>query len=329
MRVAMEVSVHQRWLLCARRLCCVGVAGLALAAQAQQLVNGGFESPGGLGAVRVIVGADTPQSIAPWAVSGPGTQVYQSSGTDNLTAAEGRFWVSFGHSNTTGGRLQQVVATPVGVEYTVRYSVTPQQGVGSGQSMAVRAVDVASGAVLAEATTAISATRIAWVDGTPLVFTSRGQETRIEFVDTSDVNSPGAVAGNWALDAVRLESRAPEPVRQATFGGSATGPIQRMTLSVNLSAANADVGKPTQVFVVILLRNGVALLKTANGFAVAGAAPYPAAQSWTPTSAPLNLDLVRDADLRGGEGAQIFVGYGSDLLEMIALGRYRMVVQIP
>lgn len=291
-------------------------------------VNLGFELPGGAKPVRSVVFDST--QVQGWERFGPGTLVYQSSKTDGIDAKEGDFYVSFGHNGSVGGGLSQTIETIVGARYTVNYWVSPQQGLGPGQSMVVRATDVGSGKQLAEASSSIQSESFQWVAGTALTFVATSGRTSISFADTSVSGSTGSEAGNWGLDAISITSEStPTPIptlKPPVFSGSATGPITDMSLSAQIMVGEADIGRPVKVFVVVLFPNGLTLFKTPTGFAFGP--PYPAALETVGGTSAINIDIVNRANLFGAQGAQVFVGYGDDAINMINTGRFRSVLTL-
>lgn len=101
------------------------LAAIAAPAQANLLVNGGFEAPGGIQRSQV-----QPGLVPGWTYNSHGTgfEIYEDQSQDGLAAADGTHYVSFGHSGATGGELSQTVATIAGHAYRLSLSTAEQQG---------------------------------------------------------------------------------------------------------------------------------------------------------------------------------------------------------
>jgi hypothetical protein len=179
-------------------------------ASAAILVNGDFESPGGV--VRQEL--DTTDYIPGWTHSDPSVSldIYESDNFDGLTAADGTHYVSFGHSGTSGGSLWQVFATTPGVTYTVHYSVAEQQGDDPGQVLEAM---ITNGAQVLTADNA--ALPLTFQPGKTLTFIASGASATLTFTDATPLGGGGG--SNLALDAVSVSSPGaggvPEPATWA------------------------------------------------------------------------------------------------------------------
>ena len=307
----------------------VAVAFFCGGALAHAQTNLSFEQPGGPLPLRYVL-SDSAQ-VPGWTLIGPGTLVYQSSKTDGIDAKEGDYYVSFGHNGTVEGGLSQSFDTTVGVRYTVNYWLSAQQGFGAGQSMLVRATDATSSQLISEVTSTISSDAFQWIPGSPLTFVATAPRTTLSFLDASLAGSIGSSAGNWGLDAISITSDSGPPTppqpRAPVFSGSASGAITDMSISAQVSVGEADIGRSVKVYVVVLFPNGLTLFKTPTGFAFGP--PYPAALELVGSDLPVTVDIVSRANLFGAQGAQIFVGYGDDAIDMINTGRFRSVLTLP
>jgi Protein of unknown function (DUF642)/PEP-CTERM motif len=188
--------------------------GLALAAAAPAsaaiLVNGSFESPGG-GPVR---NALTTNYMPGWTYSNPtgSLDIYESDDQDGLTAADGTYYVSFGHNDTSGGSISQHFATVAGGLYTVNYSVAEQQGDSADQVMRATVVNG-----LQTLSTDNGALTLGFLPGTTLTFIATGSSATLTFFDATPPG--GGAPSNLALDAVTVSGpqsgAVPEPASWA------------------------------------------------------------------------------------------------------------------
>jgi Protein of unknown function (DUF642)/PEP-CTERM motif len=186
--------------------------------RAAGLVNGSFEEPGGAPIRQVLGNGDT--IVTGWTAH-DGTQAfstyYESNGEDGINAADGNYYVSFGHNGATGASLTQAFDTVFGAQYTLNYQIRLQQGVDLGSNFQISAStgdSVNSGdAVLA-----------AWSAGTPLTFVGTGSAVTLTILDTT----VGGGGSNLAIDDLRLSAvggdvGVPEPATWALmiagFGG--------------------------------------------------------------------------------------------------------------
>lgn len=122
----------------------------------------------------------------------------------------------------------------------------------------------------------------------------------------------------------------PLAARAAPAGFSAwvdaQGPNHRATLTVQLQAGSADVGRSGQLFVVAFLPDGSTAALTASGWQAASGGHYPAWQQVT--LGRHSIPLVRDADLQALAGTQVYAGYGSDLADLLARQAYARVYTV-
>lgn len=309
----------------------LGAAGawlLAQSALAAPFANGSFEAAGGA-PIREILQPANGNLIAPWVHEGSGTEVYQSSNQDNLMAADGTYYVSFGHNGSTGGRLVQTFDTTPGLRYRVNYKIAPQQGLAVGQAMQVSAADAAHPETpLAQVRNDISGSSYDWVEGQVLEFTATSASTRLVFTDETPTTSPGSSAANWGLDDVRvLASGNTLTVLDALPSGSAVN----YSLSATLRFGLADQGKDWQVFVAVVLPNGLVLFKTDANWALAGATPpWPAAYTIRQADDHTYVvPIVTNADLSSVPGTLVYVGYGVDAQDMWSHARYKLIAIVP
>lgn len=297
-------------------------------ALAAPFANGSFETGGGA-PIRDILQAGNAQLIAPWVHEGSGTEVYQSSNQDNLLAADGTYYVSFGHNGSTGGRLVQTFDTTPGLRYRVSYKVAPQQGLGVGQAMSVSAADAAHPeTLLGQARTDISGTSYDWVEGSVLEFTATSASTRLVFTDETPTTSPGSSVANWGLDDVQVLASGNT---LTTLDALTSGGAVNYSLSATLRFGLADQGKDWQVFVAVVLPNGLVLFKTDTNWALAGATP-PWPSAYTIRQADDHtyvVPIVTNADLSSVVGTLVYVGYGVDAQDMWTHARYKLIGIVP
>lgn len=106
----------------------------------------------------------------------------------------------------------------------------------------------------------------------------------------------------------------------------ASGPLHRTSLTVQLQAGSADRGRSGQLFVAAALPDGTLLALTANGWVAATLANLPAYQSVT--LGTHSIPVLRQADLRGAEGATVYAGYGSSLADLLAREAYARIYTV-
>ena len=196
--------------------------GTATLAFSGTFTNGSFESPGGA-PIRNAFGCPDSSTVTGWLHDSAGCngfEIYESSGADGINAADGTYYVSWGHLGSTGGTLQQTFDTVIGQAYNFTYELTTQQS-GCGlcdQSNNVAVFDASNNLINSVNNTIVSNDGV-WGFGAPLNFTATSTSTTVIFTDTT-VDS----TNNWALDAVSLNlgtaSTTPEP---ASFGFLAIG----------------------------------------------------------------------------------------------------------
>lgn len=187
----------------------LAAAGLSLAAafgaHATTLVNASFEQPGGAPIRQALSDGDT--FIPGWSVSGIG-QYYESSGADGINAADGGYYVSFGHNGTTGGSITQTFSSLLGANYTLNYQFRLQQGSETGSGFRVSAST-------GDSVDSFDAILANWASGPALTFVGTGGAVTLTFLD---ITTSGG-ASNLALDDVRLTNDAtsgtPEPASWA------------------------------------------------------------------------------------------------------------------
>jgi len=180
------------------------LAGLALAlafmapatGHAAGLINGSFEQPGGA-PIRLGLG-DNDTTVTGWTAH-DGTQAvstyYESSGQDGIDAADGTYYVSFGHNGATGASLTQSIDTLLGAIYTLNYQIRLQQGsdpLSGFQVSASTGDSVYSG----------DAAAAAWTEGAALTFTGTGSSVTLTILDST----VGGGGSNLAIDNLRLSS---------------------------------------------------------------------------------------------------------------------------
>jgi hypothetical protein len=106
----------------------------------------------------------------------------------------------------------------------------------------------------------------------------------------------------------------------------ASGPLHRTSLTVQLQAGSADRGRSGQLFVAAALPDGALLALTANGWVTATVANLPAYQQVT--LGTHSIPVLRQADLRGVEGAAVYAGYGGNLADLLAREAYARVYTV-
>ena len=111
-----------------------------------------------------------------------------------------------------------------------------------------------------------------------------------------------------------------------TAWADASGPLHRTSLTVQLQAGSADRGRSGQLFVAAALPDGSLLALTANGWVAATLASLPAWQQVT--LGTHSIPVLRQADLRGVEGATVYAGYGSSLADLLAREAYARVYTV-
>lgn len=297
---------------------------LPLAAFAAPFSNGSFEAPAG-GPLRAqITAADM---VSGWVHAGTGYDIYESSQSDGIDAQDGGYYISFGHNGTTAGTLAQTFDTVVGASYTVSYYVTSQQGVGAGQSLTVSALDALNnGALLAQANTTISDSKIEWVAGTPLTFIAKSTSTTLRFLDTTDVSSVGSGVANWGLDNVKVTSTVSTP---ASYTASAAGSLKARTLSVTIQSATAQAGQTTNLYLLAFIPSlQWYFFLTPSGWqqvtSIVAAPPYSSVTLGSHTIKVLDGSF----DVTSLIGTQIYAGYGSSLTHMATSGTYGLAYTI-
>ena len=196
---------------------------LSHATAAAPFTNGNFETPGGPGSITFLPLGPGSGNTAPagWTEGGPANDpsqhaevFYQSSSAFGIVGISGDLSIGFGGNGSTGGTLSQTFDTTPGVQYTVNYFVTDQQGNGGNQSFQVEALNGAS--LLSSVNGSIPDLPLNaffnWLAGPALSFTATGTSTTLSFIDTSTL----AACCNWALDGVTVNGPAinggvPEP----------------------------------------------------------------------------------------------------------------------
>ena len=100
------------------------------------------------------------------------------------------------------------------------------------------------------------------------------------------------------------------------------------SLTGRIQFASADRGRILKVWCIIMLPNGMYLIKYGGGnqWAINGDANnyYVADIQTTQSMESYTLDLLRDIPLRG-LNATVWLGYGSDLTDMIVNQKFRMI----
>jgi len=188
-----------------RKLFVGTIVALGLSIQpgnASLLVNGDFEAPGGSSVNPV-----SSSTIPGWTFSGNEYLIYNQSDYNlGITAQSGDFYVSWGHSGTTGGTLSQSFSTIVGQSYLVSYYTSEQQGHATDQQVVVSVFGNDPKIALASQTTPIIDSIGIWSFNS-FSFTADSTITSLQFFDATAV---GADA-NWALDTVSVTTAVPEP----------------------------------------------------------------------------------------------------------------------
>ncbi|MBS0331579.1 MAG: DUF642 domain-containing protein [Proteobacteria bacterium] len=178
---------------------------IACAAQPPSiLTNGSFESPGTtLGDnVRIQLDSSGDDTVTGWHNSG-GFQIYEND-QDSLAAADGAFYVSFGHNGDSGGSLSQSFDTVLGESYAVDYQVAQQQGEDIDTFFRVSV----TGASLSASVDSQTPIFGQWSAGTTLHFTGTGGAVLLTFLDATD-NTTSGFNSNLALDNVRVTDLGP------------------------------------------------------------------------------------------------------------------------
>jgi hypothetical protein len=210
----------------------IAAAALAAApASAAVLLNGDFESPGG-----IVRDALTANYVPGWTYSNPtgSLDIYESDIFDGLNAANGGHYISFGHNGSSGGSISQTFATTPGATYTLSYSVAEQQGDDPGQIM--RATITNGAQVLTADNTGLS---LGFLAGAPLSFVAKGSSATVTFTDATPSGSGGG--SNLALDAVSVTGpgggAVPEPSTwaMALLGFACIGAALRSRRGVRLA----------------------------------------------------------------------------------------------
>lgn len=189
-RAALLTGRHAKTVLAATALGLV----LALPAHAAILANGSFELPGGAPIKQALSEGST--FVTGWTSHGAGNY-YESDGQDGLDAADGDYWIGFGHNGNHGASITQTFASLLGATYTLTYQVALQQGseLNSGFHVSASTGDnVNSG-------DAVFGT---WTSGPTLTFAGTGGAITLTFLDATGLNSGGG--SNLALDNLRLTS---------------------------------------------------------------------------------------------------------------------------
>lgn len=142
----------------------------------------------------------------------------------------------------------------------------------------------------------------------------------------------GRRAWGWlaAIFFFMLCGAALRPAMAAPAGFSAwadaAGPLHRTSLSVQLQAGSTDIGRSGQLFVAAVLPDGRLYALTAGGWAEASLASLPPYQQVT--LGQHTIAVLRQADLRGLEGAAVYAGYGTSLADLVARSAYARVYTV-
>lgn len=313
----------------------VGACLCAANAQAAPFSNGSFELPGGPTTTRNVIASG--ENLGGWVNGTLGTQVYQAGHTDNIESQDEWFYVSFGHNGTTGGTLSQTFDTEVGASYDVNYHLAPQQGLDTDQKAAAFVYDQAdttSAGYLAGEINDVNAAAFQWTPGKPVRFVARSTQSTLMFQDVTP--SGGGGSSNWGLDnvtVVKVASGSPTtpttPVVTApSFTATVSGQDFLQTVVGHIKVGSADVGETMQVYVLVMLRNGLMLAKSGTGnqwvLISRNFLDIPAVQSFTGTADTLQVPIYSDTNLKG-LGAVVYIGYGRSLADMITTQKFGML----
>jgi hypothetical protein len=207
----------------------LAICGLALIcspSHAATITNGDFEQPG-TGAFTFLTTDST--FITGWTFTSNGEQIgYNQSGANGgVPAQSGNYYVSWGHSTTTGGQLAQTFATTPGATYTLTYYLELQQG-DNANSATATLTDASTSAILATQMTAITDPTFVqiWQQET-LSFIAAGNTTTLTFFDSTPAFGGGS--SNWGLDTVSIAglsddvSSTPLPASLPLLGSALAG----------------------------------------------------------------------------------------------------------
>ncbi len=134
-------------------------------------------------------------------------------------------------------------------------------------------------------------------------------------------------AGLFALSLMLLAAHGGAAVAApvASFSATATGPINNLTLTATINAADADLGQSGVAYVGVNFNNLWFFNSNAAWVQYSGgAAPVYAAGPIASGS----FDVVRNADVSSLVGAKVYVGYGLSQNDMVANGKFAMVYTI-
>jgi hypothetical protein len=175
-------------------LALAALIGIAAPAEANLVVNGGFELPGGIQRTTLTNGL-----IPGWTYDSHGTgfEIYEDDSQDGLAAADGSHYVSFGHSGAYGGELSQTIPTIAGHSYRLSLATAEQQGGDDSQQFYVlltTSVGNSYGFYIGNLGTGFATT--------VQDFFPNGVSTTISIMDATPAGSGGS--SNLALDAVSV-----------------------------------------------------------------------------------------------------------------------------
>lgn len=140
---------------------------------------------------------------------------------------------------------------------------------------------------------------------------------------TLSINRNGATAVNSPKNFAGVTAT----ITMAGFGASPSGPLTARVLTATVQAASADVNRSRQVFVAAILGSQI-FFRTAAGWQLWTGGSFPAYFSGALPSQMTIPVLDGSLDVSGVVGAQVYVGYGTDGLEMLANNRYAGVYTV-